>query len=57
MRKLIVFSERDKDMDVHTRHDVNFMMNLCRLYDVYGLEETERMLTELGTDVSRKLEN
>ena len=33
------------------RNNANFIMNLCYLYDVYGIEETENMLMALGTDV------
>ena len=44
------------EMDSLDRNNVNFIMNLCYLYDVYGVEETEKMLLALGTDVITSLE-
>ena len=45
------------DMTYEEKNDANFIMNLCYLYDLYGVQKTEEMLLALGTDVLDTLED
>ncbi len=49
--RLRVFTDGALEMNNDERHYTNFILNLCYLYRMYGIRETEVMLKELGTDI------
>jgi len=53
---MIIKSFNVDEMDSLDRNNVNFILNLCYLYDIYGVELAEEMLSDLGTNVTDTFE-